>query len=216
MDKVSLAADVTALSEQVIKQAVGRERFIVAIAGPPGSGKSLFTDRLAGALRNSGEGCAIVPMDGFHLDNTVLRERGQLGRKGAPFTFDAAGYSALMERISRFPDQEIAVPVFDRTLDLVRAAGSMICPAHRIVLTEGNYLLLDEEPWLPLAPLFDMSIFLKVGRGELRERLVRRWLDNGLGPEEAEKRAGENDLKNADLVLEKSRTADLVFDTGKG
>ena len=150
-----------------------------------------------------------MPMDGFHLDNAVLDTRGTLTRKGAPFTFDADGYAALLRRLRSEPDRDIAVPVFDRSLDLARAGGRMITPEHRFLIAEGNYLLLSDAPWAQMGALFDLTVMLKADREELRRRLVQRWLAHGLDPDQALARAMSNDIPNADLVLKNSVTADL-------
>jgi energy-coupling factor transporter ATP-binding protein EcfA2 len=149
------------------------------------------------------------PRDGFHLDNAVLEARGTLARKGAPFTFDADGYAVLLERLRKTPAAEVAVPVFDRVLDLARAGGRIIAPEHRFLIAEGNYLLLDEEPWVHLADMFDLTVMLKADPGELRRRLVDRWLAHGLDPDQALARALSNDIPNAELVVRDSRKADL-------
>ena len=154
---------------------------IVAVAGPPGAGKSTIAEELLGLLPRGS--AAIVPMDGFHYDGIVLDAKGLRQRKGAPETFDFEGYEALLARL-RLADRDVAVPVFDRSMELSRAAAAIVPRDVKFVLTEGNYLLLDEEPWPRLAPLFDYTIFLDVPREELERRLVQRWLDHGRTPED--------------------------------
>ena len=152
-------------------------------------------------------------MDGYHLDNAVLAERGLTARKGAPETFDVDGLARDLARI-RAGDRDVVVPVFDRTLDLARAGARVIRPAHRVVLVEGNYLLLDQPPWDALAPHFDRTLFLSVDRAELRRRLVDRWLAHGLDPAAATARAEGNDLPNAEVVASSVRPADFVWRDG--
>ena len=150
----------------IFKRAAGRDRILVAIAGPPGSGKSTLAEALCDALVAGGQSAAVVAMDGFHFDDRVLEARGLRARKGAPETFDAGGLAHLLRRL-REREADVAVPVFDRSIEIARAGGAVIASDARIVLVEGNYLLLDEEPWSAMAPLFDMSIYLDVPAGEL-------------------------------------------------
>lgn len=199
------------ISERICALSDDQSRFIVSISGPPGAGKSTFAEVLLDQVNTLlGEDQAVVlPMDGFHLDNAVLEARGHLARKGAPHTFDSAGFAALMHRVKR-ADADVVVPVFDRDLDLARAGGRVIRSDHRIVLVEGNYLLLNEPGWSPLFSLFDFRLALVVDEKLLTERLVQRWLDQGLPTDAALKRAESNDLPNARLVTSNSLTADCL------
>lgn len=200
------------LARRIVDSAVDRDRYLVAIAGAPGAGKSTLVEDLRSGVEEAAEAhcCAIVPMDGFHYDDLVLKARGDLPRKGAPFTFDVAGYRATLERI-RQGREPVAVPLFDRSLELSRAAARIIEPHHRIVLTEGNYLLLDEQPWSGLAPLFDLAVMVEVSDEVLERRLVERWLGYGMDRQAALARARTNDLVNARQVQEHSRRADIVI-----
>ena len=203
------------LARRVLEAAGDSGRHVVAIAGPPGSGKSTLVDELRAAIdKSAGAGCSVVvPMDGFHYDDAVLEARGQKERKGAPFTFDVAGYAATLARIRR-SGEPVAIPVFDRGLELSRAAARIVEPHHRIVLTEGNYLLLDEPPWSALAPLFDLTVMIDAPEDVLERRLVERWLAYGLDRDAALRRARLNDLPNARHVRAGSRTAGILISTG--
>ena len=142
--------------EEMLAKASGHERFMVAIAGAPAAGKSTLAEELRDKLLARGESAVVVPMDGYHFDDIILNARGHRSRKGAPYTFDVAGFEHLLRRIrSREPD--IAIPVFDRTMELSRAGADIISAETRFILVEGNYLLLDEEPWSRLRLLFDFS-----------------------------------------------------------
>ena len=199
-----------ALAKHLIEQASGRDRFIAAIAGPPGSGKSTLSQSLKGQIEGLGKSCSVVPMDGFHLDNSVLEERGLLARKGAPETFDAAGFVCLMRRL-RAGDADVVVPGFDRERDCTIPEGTLVKQTDRILLVEGNYLLLSSTPWSELHEFFDISVFLNPGLEVLEERLVERWLDHGLDPEAARDRALSNDIPNARHVLQHSTVADVTI-----
>jgi pantothenate kinase len=182
-------------------------RTIVAIAGAPGSGKSTLAANLVAALPQGS--AAAVPMDGFHYDDAVLDRIGWRQRKGAPETFDFDGYESLIERL-RKGDRDVAVPHFDRSMELSRAAAAIIPKDARIIVTEGNYLLLDEAPWDRLASLFDVTVFLDVPREELERRLIQRWLDHGRTPEAGRAWVDSNDLPNVDRVIGRQRPADFV------
>jgi pantothenate kinase len=175
-----------------------RPRLLVAVAGPPASGKSTLAERLAARLGADGRPALHVPMDGFHLDNTVLEARGLLARKGAPETFDAAGFLHAMRRLST--EEEVILPAFDRAADIAIAGRIAVGAEHRIAVVEGNYLCLDRPPWDDLAALWHFSIFLDTPLDVLRHRLVARWLEHGLSEADARRRAEENDLPNARTV----------------
>jgi len=203
----------SALINTIQTAAKGRERLIVAIAGAPGSGKSTLADGLCAALNAGGEGAAVLPMDGYHLDNALLDARGWRPRKGAPHTFDVGGLARDLARL-RVGDVPVLVPVFDRGLDLSRNAAREIDPATRIILAEGNYLLLDQAPWSGLAGYFDLTVFLSVPEPVLEARLIRRWIDNDHSPGAARARALGNDIPNARLVAAQTRAADVVLTGG--
>ena len=193
------------LLEQILGKAGGRERVMVAIAGPPGAGKSTVAQNLVERFPTGT--AALVEMDGFHYDNAVLDELGLRHRKGAPETFDYFGFLGLLGRIRR-REPGIAVPVFDRTMDLARAGARIIQQDVRFIIVEGNYLLLDEEPWTGLADLFDFHFFLDVPREELRRRLLQRWLDLGDSPDHAELWVASNDMPNVERVLQFRRSTE--------
>ena len=204
------AVDVASLADLIRAKAAGAERYMVAITGAPASGKSTLAENLRDALLAEGESAIVVPMDGFHFDDVILNARSHRGRKGAPFTFDALGFEALLKRIkAREPD--IAIPVFDRTMELSRAAADIVDGKAKFVLIEGNYLLLKQPPWNRLRELFDFSIYLSVPVDELKRRLVQRWLGHGFDMTYATNWIASNDIPNIMEVINNSNPADHVI-----
>jgi len=198
------------LVKAILDRAGNTPRFMIAIAGPPGAGKSTLVAELADAFQRRGEKAAVVPMDGFHYDDAVLKQRGLSHRKGAPETFDFAGFNVLLRRL-RAREAEVAIPIFDRSMELSRAAAAIVGSDVRLVIVEGNYLLLDEDPWRELESLFDLSIYLDVPRSELEQRLLARWHQHGRDPEAARRWVETNDLPNACRVAMHRRKADMVI-----
>lgn len=148
-------------------------------------------------------------MDGFHLDNAVLSQYGLLSRKGAPETFDGAGFVHLVRRLKERVD--IAVPLFDRPRDISVAGAAVVPASAEVAIIEGNYLLYDAAPWFNLAPLWSLSVNLTVPLPELRARLIHRWLSLGYSRAAATRRAEANDIPNAQAVLERSLPADITL-----
>lgn len=171
----------------------GRKLF--AVSGPPASGKSTVAAELVDILNSGGTTTGLVPMDGFHLDNSVLEARGLLARKGAPETFDLTGFTDAMRRLA--VGGEASLPIFDRALDTAIAGGVLIPRDWRSVVVEGNYLTFDEPGWRDLAQFWSFSAYLDVPIARLQERLIARWQAHGLAPAEAKARAAGNDLPNA-------------------
>lgn len=188
-------------------------RHLVALAGAPGSGKSTLADALLQRLNAASPGrAAILPMDGYHYDDRVLSARGLLPRKGAPETFDVGGLRSILGRLRANTEAEIAVPVFDREIEISRAGASIIPRSCEVILAEGNYLLLDEGPWAGLADSFDLTAFVHVPEAELRRRLLARWHGFGLDAAQALAKAEENDLPNGRRVARGSVRAQLRID----
>ena len=138
-------------------------RHLIAVAGPPASGKSTFAHRLAYELTLAGRIAQVVPMDGFHLDNTILDGRDDRARKGAPHTFDVRGFRRLLQDI--MTGGAVVYPLFDRDRDLAVAGAGELAAETDLVVVEGNYLLYDHPDWRDLAGLWALSIRLDVPAG---------------------------------------------------
>lgn len=198
-----------ALADALLTEEGGARR-VVAIAGSPGSGKSTAAESLKERLNARRPGVAdILPMDGYHFDDAVLNARGDRPRKGAPHTFDIDGFRAMLERLRADTGRDVAVPVFDRSIEIARAGGRIVEAGTRIILAEGNYLLLDQPGWRDLAPLFDLTVMIEAREEVLIDRLTRRWLGFQLDPEAMIRQMEGNDLPNMRLVLTSSRPADV-------
>lgn len=207
---------IEALSDTILERADrergnGATRHLVAIVGAPGSGKSMLADALAAAL---GEAAQVVAMDGFHRDNDWLDAHGLRARKGAPETFDVAGFTALLTRLRA--GEGAWVPGFDRASDAVVERASFVPADRRILLVEGNYLLLERPGWRDLAPFWDFSVLLDVPEPELERRLMARWRGHGMDDTAARAWIVGNDLPNIRTVRRESRPADLVVGAVSG
>lgn len=181
-------------------------RVIVGIAGPPGAGKSTLAESVVAAFDDA----VYLPMDGFHLADVELRRLGRLHGKGAIDTFDSHGYLALLQRLRAQPSHIIYAPGFDRDIEQPIAASIPVGPDARLVVTEGNYLLDDDEPWPSVRALLSETWFIDVPRDERHRRLVARHIEFGKSPEQAEAWVRDVDERNADRIEKSRHKADLV------
>jgi pantothenate kinase len=187
-------------------------RVIAAIAGAPGSGKSTLADKLVSKLNGRRPGlAAVLPMDGYHYDDLYLVPAGLRPRKGAPHTFDVGGLYHTLLRLRTREEAEVAVPVFDRKIEIARAGARLIPAEVPVIVVEGNWLLLDQSPWDRLRPMFDLTVMVEVPEHVLRSRLRGRWERLGLTEDEIGEKLEENDLPNGRLVRDGSVAADHVI-----
>ncbi|MFJ8859254.1 nucleoside/nucleotide kinase family protein [Streptomyces sp. NPDC102451] len=201
-------SDLATLTDRARGLAATGGRRILGIAGPPGAGKSTLAARITERL---GGRAVLVPMDGFHLAGAELERLGRAGRKGAPDTFDAAGYAALLRRLRHPGGQDpVYAPAFDRALEEPVAGSVCVAPDIPLVVTEGNYLLLDEGPWAPVRGLLDEVWFLDADPGLRVSRLVDRHVRFGKPRPYAERWVAGSDERNARLVERHRDRADLV------
>ncbi|MFJ5221720.1 nucleoside/nucleotide kinase family protein [Streptomyces sp. NPDC088400] len=203
------------LLERARRLAASGDRRVLGIAGPPGAGKTTLAEYLVGEL---GPGQAVlVPMDGFHLADIELRRLGLTGRKGAPETFDPYGYTALLRRLRAARRGEpVYAPGFDRELEQPIAGSIPIPPEVPLVVTEGNYLLLDDGPWAEARKLLDESWWVELDDDERVRRLIARHERFGKEAAEAERFVLDSDEANARRVAPGRAAADLVITFGPG
>ncbi|MEV5438297.1 nucleoside/nucleotide kinase family protein [Streptomyces sp. NPDC052682] len=190
----------------------GGRRAILGIAGGPGAGKTTLAECLVRELNGSGQPwVAHVPMDGFHLADAELDRLGLRDRKGAPDTFDAAGYAALLRRLREEAYGDVVyAPGFERVLEQPLAGAIPVPPTARLVVTEGNYLLLDTGAWARVRPQLDEVWFCELEEAERIRRLVARHEEFGKGHQEAVAWVLGTDQRNAELVAATRDRADLV------
>ncbi|MGZ4534647.1 MAG: nucleoside/nucleotide kinase family protein [Nocardioidaceae bacterium] len=184
-------------------------RRLLGIAGAPGAGKSTFARAYVDALEVP---AALVPMDGFHLADVSLRRLGILDRKGAPETFDAWGYAALLARLRARPAEVVYAPGFERDLEQPLAGAVPVPPEADVVVTEGNYLLLDRPEWRAVRAQLDEVWFVHTDEIPRRERLVARHVAFGKSPERARAWVERVDEANARLVAANCGRADRFLD----
>ena len=193
------------LVDRAAALAAGGERRILGIAGPPGAGKSTLARAVCEALPGR---AVLVPMDGFHRANEELAELGLRDRKGAPETFDAAGFVALLGDLRR--GATVRAPDFDRDLDRVAPDAIAVPAGLPLVVVEGNYLLLDEGPWAAIRSLLDEAWYLAGDEARV-ERLIARHVLHGRSPEAAREWVLRSDEANARRVAPGASRADVVI-----
>jgi pantothenate kinase len=207
-----VAPTFTELLDRARSLADGGGRAVLGVAGSPGAGKTTLAETLVRELNGTGDPwVAHVPMDGFHLADAELERLGRRDRKGAPDTFDAAGYAALLRRLREEPgDDVVYAPGFERELEQPIAGAVPVEPAARLVVTEGNYLLLGTGAWARVRAQLDEVWFCELDEEERLRRLIARHERFGKTHEEAVAWVMRSDQRNAELVAATRDRADLV------
>jgi pantothenate kinase len=199
------------LAARIERAATPGIRFLLGITGSPGSGKTTLAKALVGRIEERAPGAAVqLPMDGFHLANSTLDRLGIHDRKGAIDTFDGWGFVSLLDRVRLETDHTVYAPSFHRVIDEGVAGEIAIEPETRIVVVEGNYLLVEQEPWREVRNRLDLVWFCETDAAEREARLVDRHTRHGRSVEAATAWARDVDGVNA-LLIEASRDrADLI------
>ena len=196
--------DLTAMARQLARTG---QRKILGITGPPGAGKSTLADAIIEAM---GDDARLVGMDGFHLAQRELARLGRQERKGAPDTFDAAGYVSLLRRLSQNTEAVVYAPWFDRSVEEPIACAVPIEREVPLVVTEGNYLLVDDGDWAQIRPLLGTCWYVDLDEWTRIDRLVTRHQSFGRTPDQAREWVLRSDQSNAELVARTRERADLV------
>ena len=184
-----------------------KNRYFIALSGPPASGKSTISEKLVKDLTLKGHNSSILQMDGFHYDDQILKQKSLLLKKGAPETFDVMGFLNFLFRLQN--ENEVAIPIFDRSLELSRSSAVIISKEIRVVIVEGNYILLKTHPWRELHKFFNSTIMINTKNEILEKRLIERWRSFNIPEEEIKQKVFENDLPNGVNVYKNSILADF-------
>lgn len=204
--------DLNTVIARVLDTPAREMRKMIAVVGAPGAGKSTISAPLMAGLAKAGARAAVIPMDGYHLDDRILGPRGDLLRKGAPHTYDVGGFRAMIDRVAR--GEGVYIPVFDRSREIAIAGAEEIGADIDTVVVEGNYLLLQDGDWARIADRWDISLFLDVPEEVLERRLMARWRDLGMSEDQARAKVAGNDLINMRTVLDRSAAADITVPNG--
>src|SRR5918993_3020547 len=199
--------------DTLAKLTANARRFL-GITGNPASGKSSLAQGLAATVnrRVGGHVAVVVPMDGFHLPNAVLHERGLYPLKGIPATFDAEGFILLLQRLHESPYRKVGAPAFDHARHDPVYDEITVQPSHRLIVVEGNYLLHDDPPWDQVRPLLDEVWYVDAPRGIIAQRLLERHMRAGRSRKDAEKKIASTDIPNVRIIERTRPRADRIIE----
>ncbi len=187
-----------------------KNRYFIALSGPPASGKSTISENLVKDLSAKGYNSSILQMDGFHYDDLILKERKLLSKKGAPETFDVMGLINFVSRLHN--EDEVVIPIFDRSLELSRSSAVIISKNTKVIIVEGNYVLLNSYPWSELHKFFNTTVMINCEKKILENRLIERWKNFNLPKKEIDEKVYKNDLPNGVNVLKNSIAAEYILE----
>ena len=197
---------------ETLSNSPDKGRYFLGITGCPAAGKSMLAKNLTDEINfRTGDGlAAVVPLDGFHLPNSILKENGLLNIKGAPETFDADSFVELINRLHEFPDRSIMCPAYDRKIHDPVENSITIQPGNRLIIVEGNYLLLNVSPWNIIRTKMNEVWYIDTPLNTVKERLFYRHIAGGSDKKEAERKVELVDLPNAELVKKTLLSADKI------
>ena len=198
---------------ETLSNSPDRSRYFLGITGGPAAGKSVLAENLSDEIniRTGDDLAAVIPMDGFHLPNNVLEERGLIQSKGAPETFDVDSFVELISQLHEFPDQNIMCPAYDRrTHDPVENAIT-IQPGNQLIIVEGNYLLLNVSPWNIIRSKMNEIWYIDTPLKTIKERLFHRHISGGASKDEAERKVVSVDLPNVELIKKTCSLVDKII-----
>ena len=187
-----------------------KTRYFIALSGPPASGKSTISENLVKDLSAKGYNSSILQMDGFHYDDLILKERKLLSKKGAPETFDVMGLINFVSGLHK--EDEVVIPIFDRSLELSRSSAVIISKNTKVIIVEGNYVLLNSYPWSELHKFFNTTVMINCEKKILEKRLIERWENFNLPKKEIDEKVYKNDLPNGVNVLKNSIAAEYILE----
>lgn len=206
----NLAAKVSALADG--------QRYILGLTGFPASGKTTLSLELAEIINAKAQSdlAIVVPMDGFHRLNAELKAWGLWELKGIPDSFNAEAFIQLLKALREQTATAIGCPAFDRAIEEPAENAIFVQPRHKLVIVEGNYLLLASNPWQQVKPLLDDVWYIESTLAEIKPRLVERHIKGGRSPEQATEKMNSTDLPNAKLIKTSKSMADQIVRLGRG
>lgn len=201
------------LARHILGLCLDRPRTLIGIAGVPGSGKSTLARHLRDALGHIAQRpdvAIVVPMDGFHLTNAELNQRGLMDRKGSPDTYRTQSLYVKLLEIKR-GSRPVLMPIYSREIHEPVPDAVEVKAETPLVIVEGNYLFCDFGMWRPISTVFDLKIFVETTPDKAKERVIARHIQGGMNAEAAAGKFDHNDAPNSELVAPAKSNADIMF-----